>query len=188
MTDGKEAGAASIMKRWNEVVRGDPVPRSGKRADETAGNSEVPPLTLVVGKRVDGMRKAHLTSAATYWVAKRFPVAIWCEFSYDVRDPYAVTLILNSEGEHPVRWVFSRELLADGLTNGAGEGDVAVWPENDGADGWFLWVEVGRAPHTARFELPAETVAEWLLQTYRLVPEGQEAEWVTWDELTHLIE
>ncbi|ALO99367.1 hypothetical protein SHL15_8418 [Streptomyces hygroscopicus subsp. limoneus] len=135
-----------------------------------------------------GMRKAHLASTATYWVAKRFPVIISCEFSYDVRDPYAVTLILDSEGEHPVRWVFSRELLADGLTGGAGEGDVTVWPENDGDDGCFLWVEVGRDPHTALFEIPADAITAWLLETYHLVPEGQEAAEVTWDELTHLIE
>ncbi|GGJ28749.1 hypothetical protein GCM10010121_045110 [Streptomyces brasiliensis] len=113
---------------------------------------------------------------------------ISCEFSYDVRDPYAVTLILDSEGEHPVRWVFSRELLADGLTGSAGEGDVTVWPESDGGGGWFLWLEVGRDPHTALFEMPAEPVTEWLLETYGLVPEGQESTGVEWDALTHLIE
>ncbi|MFF4837977.1 SsgA family sporulation/cell division regulator [Streptomyces sp. NPDC001315] len=134
------------------------------------------------------MRKAHLTSAATYWVAKRLPVMISCEFSYDVRDPYAVTLILNSEGEHPVRWVFSRELLADGLAGSVGEGDVTVRSESDGAGGWFLWLEVGRAPHTALFEMPAEPVTEWLLETYRLVPAGQEAACVEWDQPAHLIE
>jgi hypothetical protein len=139
------------------------------------------------GRRRTG-RKAHHVSAATYWVAKRLPVMISCEFSYDMRDPYAVTLILDSEGEHPVRWVFSRELLADGLTGSVGEGDVTVWPESDGGEGWSLWLEVGRDPHTALFEMPAEPVTEWLLATYRLVPEGQEAGCVTWEELSHLTE
>ncbi|MFG3206640.1 SsgA family sporulation/cell division regulator [Streptomyces sp. NPDC048192] len=134
------------------------------------------------------MRKAHLTTAATYWIAKRLPVQISCEFAYDVRDPYAITLILDSEGEQPVRWVFSRELLADGLAGRAGQGDVSVWPESGGADCWFLWLEVGRAPHTALFEMRSEPITEWLLETYRLVPEGEEATGAEWDQLTHLIE
>ncbi|MEU2227717.1 SsgA family sporulation/cell division regulator [Streptomyces sp. NPDC018347] len=134
------------------------------------------------------MRRAHLTFAATYWVAERLPVMISCELSYSERDPYAVTLILDSEGEHPVRWVFSRELLADGLAGSAGEGDVTVWPENAGADEWFLWLEVGRAPHTALFEMAAEPITEWLLDTYHLVPEGHEGACMRWDRMTHLIE
>ncbi|MGW2098654.1 SsgA family sporulation/cell division regulator [Streptomyces olivaceoviridis] len=134
------------------------------------------------------MRKAHLAFAATYWVAKRFPVKVCCELSYDPRDPYAVTLILDSEGDHAVRWVFSRELLADGLTGSAGEGDVTVWPEGQGTDGWFLWLKVGRDPHTAVFETAADPVAEWLLDTYRLVPEGHEEVDAEWEQLTHLIE
>ncbi|MHC3469400.1 SsgA family sporulation/cell division regulator [Streptomyces sp. 7R007] len=132
------------------------------------------------------MKKVHLATTATYWVARRLPLTICCELSYDVRDPYAVTLILDSEGEHPVRWVFSRELLADGLTGRAGEGDVAVWPEGDEADGWSVWFEVGRAPHTALFEMASAPLTEWLLGTYRLVSEGREAAFVEWDALTRL--
>ncbi|MGW5498909.1 SsgA family sporulation/cell division regulator [Streptomyces olivaceoviridis] len=133
-------------------------------------------------------RKTHLTSGATYWIGKRLPLLISCEFSYDVRDPFAVTLILDSEGEQPVRWVFSRELLADGLRDSAGEGDVTVWPDEGGVEGRFLWLEVGRDPHTALFELPAEPVTEWLAGTYGLVPEGQETAPVEWNGLTHLVE
>ncbi|MET8769215.1 MULTISPECIES: SsgA family sporulation/cell division regulator [Streptomyces] len=134
------------------------------------------------------MRKAHLTFTATYWVAKRLPVMVRCEISYDPRDPYAVTVILDSEGEYPVRWVFSRELLADGLTSSVGEGDVTVWPAGNGTDAWFVWLQVGRDPHTALFEMTAEPLTEWLLDTYRLVPEGHEWRCLEWDRLTHMIE
>ncbi|MFF4346220.1 SsgA family sporulation/cell division regulator [Streptomyces sp. NPDC001530] len=125
---------------------------------------------------------------ATHWVARRLPVPISIEFSYTNRDPYAVTLIFDAEGNQPVRWVFSRELLTEGIMARAGGGDVAVWPE-ERADGQVsLWIEVGHVPHTAFFEVAAEPVTEWLIGSYRLVPMGQEMGCVDWDELTQVME
>ncbi|MFE0455096.1 SsgA family sporulation/cell division regulator [Streptomyces sp. NPDC058914] len=143
------------------------------------------------------MRKCHLTVESTHWVARRLPVPINCEFSFHPGDPYAVTLIFDAEGERPVRWVFARELLAEGLTATVGQGDVvatvgqgdvAVWPEHhpDGASS--MWVEVGNALHKALFEIPALPVAQWLASTYALVPRGQELVGVDWEELTQLTE
>jgi hypothetical protein len=134
------------------------------------------------------MRKCHLTAEVTQWVARRLPVSIICEFSYDATDPYAVTLIFDAEGERPVRWVFARELLTDGITAKSGEGDVVVWPAYDEDGRLSLWIEVGNAPRTAVFEMPAESVGQWLAGTYVMVPREQESACVDWDELTHLIE
>ncbi|MDN3029671.1 SsgA family sporulation/cell division regulator [Streptomyces sp. S.PB5] len=109
-----------------------------------------------------------------------------CEFSYHPRDPFAITLIFDAEGEWPVRWVFARELLTEGLTAKAGQGDVTVWPEHGPEEGYMVWVEVGSASHKALFEIPALPVAQWLASTYALVPRGQEMEGVDWEELTQL--
>ncbi|MFD0319101.1 SsgA family sporulation/cell division regulator [Streptomyces flavalbus] len=128
------------------------------------------------------MRKCHLTVEGTYWLAGLVPLPISCEFSFHPEDPYAVTLIFDAEDEPPVRWVFARELLTEGLTAKAGEGDVTVWPEHEhatgpdrGSDMWSgrhskVWVEVGDTRHRALFEIPAAPVAQWLASTYALVP------------------
>ncbi|MFI9543796.1 SsgA family sporulation/cell division regulator [Streptomyces sp. NPDC052016] len=134
------------------------------------------------------MRKCHLTVESTHWVARRLPVPINCEFSFHPRDPYAVTLIFDAEGERPVRWVFARELLAEGLTATAGQGDVAVWLEHDPDGASSMWVEVGNALHKALFEIPGPPIAQWLASTYALVPRGQEMVGVDWEELTQLTE
>ncbi|MER6067149.1 SsgA family sporulation/cell division regulator [Streptomyces sp. NPDC001792] len=135
------------------------------------------------------MTKCHLRIQITHWVARRLPVPIICEFSFDSGDPLAVTLIFDSEGEYPVRWVFARDLLTEGLTARSGHGDVAVWPAHrEGRRS--LWIQVGnaRAGHTALFEVPAQPVAQWLTGCYGLVPRGREMADVDWDQLTQLIQ
>ncbi|MFG2358793.1 SsgA family sporulation/cell division regulator [Streptomyces sp. NPDC048521] len=119
---------------------------------------------------------------------RRLSVPIRCEFSFHPRDPYAVTLIFDAEGEQPVRWVFSRELLNEGLTARVGQGDVAVWPEHGSDGASTMWLQVGNARHNALFEIPALPVAQWLASTYALVPRGQETADVDWDGLTLLTE
>jgi len=53
--------------------------------------------------------------------------------AYDLRDPDAVTTVVMT-GRSQVRWTFGRELLAAGLYEPVGDGDVHVWPCLD-ADG-----------------------------------------------------
>jgi hypothetical protein len=49
------------------------------------------------------------------------------EFSYDPRDPFAVSAtFLTVAGQ--VRWTFGRDLLIGGLYEPTGDGDVHVWP------------------------------------------------------------
>ena len=55
------------------------------------------------------------------------------ELQYDPRDPYAVTTVFMT-GRSQVRWTFGRDLLAAGLYEPSGDGDVHVWPCLD-ADG-----------------------------------------------------
>lgn len=58
---------------------------------------------------------------------------IEAELQYDPRDPYAVTTVFIT-GRNHVRWTFGRDLLATGLYEPAGDGDVHVWPclDSDG--------------------------------------------------------
>ena len=52
---------------------------------------------------------------------------IEAELRYDPADPYAVTTVFKT-GASQVRWTFGCELLAEGLYEPSGDGDVHVWP------------------------------------------------------------
>ncbi|SEE58498.1 SsgA family sporulation/cell division regulator [Streptomyces sp. TLI_105] len=133
------------------------------------------------------MKKCHLSLESTLWVTTELPLDLTCEFSYDTSDPLAVTLVLDSEGERPVRWNFCRQLLADGLVARAGQGEVVLWPlpaaDNEPAS---FCVQVGGRGRMALFEIPSEPVAQWLARTWAMVPSGTELDGVDWDELLQL--
>ncbi|MFG2357046.1 SsgA family sporulation/cell division regulator [Streptomyces sp. NPDC048521] len=134
------------------------------------------------------MKNSQLSLEITHWVTSELTLTLDCEISYDTHDPLAVTLVLDTDGPRPVRWVFSRDLLADGMTARVGEGDVVLWPvcDLDGEASSFC-MRVGDV-HTALFEIPAEPVTEWLAGTYAMVPRGAELDGVDWDELVQLAE
>ncbi|MFF3606776.1 SsgA family sporulation/cell division regulator [Streptomyces sp. NPDC002463] len=135
------------------------------------------------------MKQCHLSLEITLWGTSELPLELNCEFSYDTRDPLAVTLILNSDGERPVRWNLCRRLLADGLVSRVGEGDVVLWPlfDRDGEQPSFC-VRLGGGDRAALFEVPTEPVSRWLARTWDMVPSGTELDGVDWDELLQLAE
>ncbi|WP_399896130.1 SsgA family sporulation/cell division regulator [Streptomyces sp. BBFR51] len=131
------------------------------------------------------MKKCNLTLEIARWLSPELALTLSCEFSYAEQDPFAVTLVLDTDSECPVRWVLSRDMLADGLSARSGEGDVVLWPLYDLPDGEassFCLRLVNT--HTALFEIPAEPVAQWLDHTYAMVPRGTEMDGVNWDELS----
>ncbi|MFD9286592.1 SsgA family sporulation/cell division regulator [Streptomyces mirabilis] len=134
------------------------------------------------------MKKCHLSLQIRHWVSSGLARTLNCEISYSSEDPLAVTMVFNTDAACPVGWVFSRELLADGLNARVGEGDVVLWPMHDhDGDLTSFCVRIGSA-RTAMFEIAAEPVVNWLDQTYEMVPCGAEFEGVDWDELVQLAE
>ncbi len=104
---------------------------------------------------------------------------------YEVADPYAVKVRFGDGGEPEepgfdepeddggVEWLLSRELLRAGTTAPVGDGDVRLWPARAALDVLFLQL---RAPSgEALFELSAAVVGEFLRDTERLVPVGEES-------------
>ena len=55
-------------------------------------------------------------------------VRIAVDLGYDTEDPYAVRFTFHLPGDTPVTWYFARELLVDGISRPAGEGDVHIHP------------------------------------------------------------
>lgn len=102
-------------------------------------------------------------------LAFRIPV----ELEYDVQDPYAVQFTFSLPGDAPVSWVFGRELLVDGVSRPAGEGDVHISPVCDEhlAD---LHIQLFAGAERAVFRVSAPPLVAFLDRTDRLVPLGHE--------------
>ncbi|MDT8913806.1 SsgA family sporulation/cell division regulator [Amycolatopsis sp. PS_44_ISF1] len=111
------------------------------------------------------------------------PLPVRADLEYDPSDPYAIAVGYHA-GPGVVRWLFGRDLLADGLLAPAGDGDVRVRPA---ADDSRVIVELNAPDGSAVLEAPASELADFLDRTYDEVPAGEEAHWFDFDhELSKL--
>src|SRR5690349_9781337 len=128
------------------------------------------------------MADPHIvTSAGIDFALRTFgaaPPPVPAELEYDTRDPYAVAVVLHA-GPGAVRWLFGRDLLADGLLARCGDGDVRVGPAADPA---LVLVELTSPDGAAVLEAPAKEIAAFLDRTYDVVPAGSESDWFDFDE------
>jgi hypothetical protein len=116
------------------------------------------------------------------------PLPVLAELTYDASDPYAVTVAFRTAaGAAAVQWTFARQLLTDGVTAPAGEGDVRTWPESAEGDP-VVRLSLTSPSGNALFELPVPELVEFLTMTYAAVPSGGEASHVDLDtELAALL-
>ncbi|MFD8295083.1 SsgA family sporulation/cell division regulator [Streptomyces bauhiniae] len=108
--------------------------------------------------------------------------------AYELDDPYAVRVsFVYPDTGQTVEWVIGRDLLAAGLAEPAGEGDVRIWPACTAA--WqAVRIRLSSPAGTALFEAPAEEIAAFLRATEAVVPRGTESRHVDTDALlTHLL-
>jgi Streptomyces sporulation and cell division protein, SsgA len=114
-------------------------------------------------------------------------VPLTASLHYQADDPYAIRMAFHVGMDEPVEWIFARNLLAEGLTEPAGEGDVRVWPaatENHRVLNISLSSPFGQA----HFEAPLNALAGFLLRTFQVIPAGQEGEFIDLDgELDNLL-
>ncbi|WP_410658466.1 SsgA family sporulation/cell division regulator [Amycolatopsis sp. lyj-112] len=96
--------------------------------------------------------------------------------SYHADEPFAVTVAFRTERGRWVEWTFARELLAAGLTDPAGLGDVRVRPDLSD-DEAMLTLEIESPDGYASFELEREDVESFLGSTFELVQLGCESEY-----------
>ncbi|GEL22873.1 sporulation protein SsgA [Pseudonocardia sulfidoxydans NBRC 16205] len=118
-------------------------------------------------------------------IAPDSTVSVNVELAYSVKDPFAVEASFRTGNAQPVVWVFARELLADGLSEASGDGDVTVAPiERDQVE----LVLTSPSGH-ARFHASASVLSDFLEHTYAAVPQGGEYSWLDFDAaLTDLLE
>jgi hypothetical protein len=110
------------------------------------------------------------------------PLIFISSFAYDPQDPYAVRLTFHIAGGD-VHWVLARCLLARGIDEPAGEGDVCLRPDLD-RDGRAVVSMDFHSPE-GRLVVEARTsdVYQFLARTHAAVPPGTEGDNVDLDEL-----
>jgi hypothetical protein len=112
------------------------------------------------------------------------PVPVWAQLCYEMADPYAVHVTFRTGGEErpeeTVAWTFARDLLAEGVGRGAGEGDVRVWPAGSGSAA-VVFLSLSSPHGRALFEVPLGELVGFLTGTYAAIPRGQESAFLDLD-------
>lgn len=100
---------------------------------------------------------------------------IAAELTYAAQDPYAVTLTFR-DPSGPIPWTFARDLLAEGMYEPIGEGDVHVWPCLSASGEAVVMVELGSVEGGVLVEVPARAVNGFVVETLASVPRGTETQ------------
>jgi sporulation and cell division protein SsgA len=96
------------------------------------------------------------------------------DLRYDTSDPFAVTLSFCCGSDQWTDWIVSRDLLGEGMTARAGEGDIRIRPSEFEPNLVLLHLE-SPAGH-ADFSADRRQLQKFLDCTVGLVPYGYEAE------------
>jgi Streptomyces sporulation and cell division protein, SsgA len=107
-------------------------------------------------------------------------VPLLASLYYSAEDPYAIRMAFHVGTDEPVEWIFARELLAAGLDAPAGEGDVRIWPADDGGEG-ILNIALSSPSGRAHFEAPITATAKFVARTFGVIAAGQESDFVDLD-------
>ena len=125
---------------------------------------------------------------------ERTIVPLMASLSYSCQDPYAVKIAFHVGTDEPVEWTLARDLLAAALHSREGIGDVQAWPSAASGDGLtglgqrVLNISMTSPFGHAQFEASAAAVEAFLGQTYQVVPDGHESDFMDFDaELTELL-
>ncbi|WP_020668824.1 SsgA family sporulation/cell division regulator [Amycolatopsis nigrescens] len=102
-------------------------------------------------------------------------VPVLSRLSFLAGEPFAVNVAFRTERGRWVEWTFARELLADGLVEPTGIGDVRLRPDL-AADEDILFLEIESPEGYALIEFEREDVAQFVQATLDLVPLGTEHE------------
>jgi len=101
------------------------------------------------------------------------------QLAYDCADPYAVSIVfLGHEGHRS--WVFSRELLARGLWEPIGEGDVHIFPGETEEGAPLVLVELC-SDEEALIGIDRTDVESFLTTAQAMVAPGRESEYLDID-------
>ncbi len=114
-------------------------------------------------------------------------VPLTASLYYRGDDPYAIRMAFHVGTDDPVEWIFARDLLAAGMHEPTGDGDVRVWPGAD-TDRRVLNISLSSPFGQAHFEAPLPAMSQFLLRTFEVIPVGREGDFTDIDgELNELL-
>ncbi|MGQ0837626.1 SsgA family sporulation/cell division regulator [Actinokineospora sp.] len=96
-------------------------------------------------------------------------------WTYRAGEPFTITAAFQTDRDRWVEWVFARDLLVEGLTCPAGEGDVRMRPDFSGGR-TMLVLEISSPEGHARLEMEHDAVESFLDATAEIVPLGTESD------------
>lgn len=111
---------------------------------------------------------------------------IEAELQYDPRDPYAVTTVFIT-GRSQVRWTFGRDLLASGLYEPSGDGDVHVWPCLDADGHAVVIIELCSPDGEALIQARTGDLSVFVERMTKAVAPGSESEYLDLDSAINAI-
>ena len=103
-------------------------------------------------------------------------------FGYDPADPYAVTATFRTAAGDEA-WTFARDLLARGLTDPAGEGDVHLWPCLDATGRAAVIIELCSPDGELVVSARTQDIYRFLSCSLAAVPAGTESDHQDLDQL-----
>jgi hypothetical protein len=104
------------------------------------------------------------------------------DLHYYVHDPYAVTVEFHS-GDSRISWVFSRDLLTEGLFAPCGDCDVRIWPFVDSIGNAVVIVQLSSPEGVARLQLKSSEICEFIEASREVVAPGTESRLVDLDSV-----
>lgn len=102
------------------------------------------------------------------------------DLRYRTSDPYAVSIDFRSS-RGTVTWTFGRDLLAQGLHEPAGLGDVHVWPSTDHAGRPVVAIALKAPTGSVTLTASRKSVASFVRRALRVVAPGAESAYVDVD-------
>ncbi len=114
--------------------------------------------------------------------------ALQADLVFDPADPFAVSMVFRTAVQE-VRWTFGRQLLADGLYEPTGDGDVHVWPCLSCHGVAVVIVELAAQDGDLLVQAGSREVSAFVDRMMTVVPDGHEAAHVDVDsELARILD
>ncbi len=109
-------------------------------------------------------------------IAEAADIDVDAELTFNSRDPFAIRVLFSVASAPAVEWVFSRELLVNGLGAPAGAGDVQIFPCHRG-----IVFELNSPSGRARLLAEADVLTSFAQDTLDAVPLGSESQYYDLD-------
>ena len=124
-------------------------------------------LTRILAQTITQSLSVNLRSV------EGFAVPVATDLSFDSTDPYAVTIAFHTSAT-PIVWTFARDLLAEGMVEPTGDGDVHVWPSLDDEGVAIVTVELCSPDGDALVEIRSTDAAAFVDRMHAMVAPGDE--------------